>query len=270
MKPKFKFGLHTPASIGDQLWSWSRRVLPAFGLLLLFLLLWEGGVRLFRVPDYLLPPPSQIFGLMGARPDLLLHHTQITMAEVGLGFLFAFVGGILLAITLFCSQSLERAVYPLLIASQNIPVFAIAPLLIVWLGYGLWPKVVVAALIVFFPIVVNTFDGIKAADPDLIHLLQVMGAGRGQILAKVRIPAALPFIFSGTKLGITYSVIGAVIGEWVGSQAGLGYLMLYANRLSQVDLLFAALFVLSLLGVGLFGMVMLLERFLMPWRQVVR
>jgi len=247
-----------------------RKALPAAGLILLFLLAWEGGVRLFHLPDYLLPPPSQILSLLGTHPKLLLHHAGVTMTEVALGFLIGFVSGVLLGIVLFSSPLLERAVYPLLILSQNIPVFAIAPLLVVWLGYGLWPKVVVAALIVFFPIVVNTFDGLKSVDPDLVRLMEVMEAKRGQILLKVRLPAALPFIFSGTKLGLIYSVIGAVIGEWVGAKAGLGYLMLYANRLVQVDLLFAAILVLSALGIGLFGTAVMLERALMPWRRVVR
>jgi len=247
-----------------------REVLPAAGLVLLFLLGWEGCVRLLGVPDYLLPPPSQILALIGAHPQLLLHHAGVTLAEVALGFAIGLVGGVLLGILLFSSPLLERAVYPLLILSQNIPVFAIAPLLVVWLGYGLWPKVVVAALIVFFPIVVNMIDGLKAVDPDLVRLMQVMEANRRQILLKVRLPGALPFILSGTKLGLIYSVIGAVIGEWVGSTAGLGYLMLYANRLLQVDLVFAAILILAVIGVGLFGTVSLLERLLLPWRRVLR
>jgi ABC-type nitrate/sulfonate/bicarbonate transport system permease component len=149
-----------------------------------------------------------------------------------------------------------------------VPVFAIAPLLVLWLGYGMLSKVVMAAIIVFFPIVLNTLDGLKAADADIVSLLRVMRANRWQLLWKVQLPAALPLMLSGAKIGISISTIGAVIGEWVGARAGLGRLMLDANSQLQVSLVFAAIFCLTVMGLVLFGLMTLVERWLMPWRHL--
>jgi ABC-type nitrate/sulfonate/bicarbonate transport system permease component len=145
-------------------------------------------------------------------------------------------------------------------------VFAIAPLLILWFGYGIGSKVVMTAIIVFFPIVINTVEGLKAADPDTIALLQILEASPGQVFFKVRVPQSLPFVFSGVKIGVAVSVIGAVIGEWVGAREGLGYLMIHANAQLQVELVFASIFWLSFLGMGLYGLVVVVERLLIPWR----
>jgi ABC-type nitrate/sulfonate/bicarbonate transport system permease component len=244
--------------------------LPPAVLLLFFFAIWEGAVELLAIPRYILPAPSRIIDLIGAEYDLLLFHTLVTLEEVLVGFVVALTTGIGLALLIFHFVVVERALYPLVIASQTIPVFAIAPLLIVWFGYGLVPKVIMVALIVFFPIVVNTVDGLKSVDPDAVNLLKILKANAWQILFKVRVPAALPFVFSGTKIGVSVSVIGAVIGEWVGAKAGLGYLMIHANAQLRIDLIFAAIFALSILGVGLFILVSLLERLVIPWRTVVR
>jgi ABC-type nitrate/sulfonate/bicarbonate transport system permease component len=184
-----------------------------------------------------------------------------------LGFALAISIGVPLAILMFEFPILEKAFYPYVIGSQTVPVFAIAPLLVVWFGFGIASKVVMAAIIVFFAIVLNTLDGLKSADPDTVNLFRILRATRWQILWKVRIPSALPFIFSGAKIGISISTIGAVIGEWVGASAGLGYLMLYANAQLQISLMFAAIFCLTLLGLSLFALMTLLERFAMPWRR---
>ncbi|MGQ4809911.1 Riboflavin transport system permease protein RibX [Candidatus Entotheonellaceae bacterium PAL068K] len=247
-----------------------KNYLPSATLLLLFFVIWEAAVWLWAIPRWILPAPTRIFGLIGSEYELLLAHTLITLEEVLVGFALAFITGLHLALLIFHFITVERAVYPLVIASQTIPVLAIAPLLIVWFGYGLTPKVIVVALIVFFPIVVNTVDGLKSVDPDAVNLLKILRANAWQILLKVRIPAALPFVFSGTKIGVSVSVIGAVIGEWVGAKAGLGYLMIHANAQLRIDLIFAAIFALSVLGVGLFMLVSLLERLIIPWRTVAR
>jgi ABC-type nitrate/sulfonate/bicarbonate transport system permease component len=154
----------------------------------------------------------------------------------------------------------------LIISSQTIPVFAIAPLLILWFGYGIGSKVVMTAIIVFFPIVINTVEGLKSADPDTVALLRILEATSAQIFFKVRIPQALPFVFSGIKIGVAVSVIGAVIGEWVGAKEGLGYLMIHANAQLQVELVFASIFWLSILGMALYVLVSVMERVLVPWR----
>ena len=241
---------------------------PPALLLAAILGLWEWGVRAFGIPFYILPAPSRIATLLVTERALLASEAAVTLLEIFLGFGIAFVMGIGLALLIFASRTVERAVYPLVIASQTVPVFAIAPLLIVWLGYGMLSKVAMAALIVFFPIVVNTVDGLRAADPDIINLLLILGATPAQVLVKIRAPAALPFVFSGIRIAVATSVIGAVIGEWVGATQGLGFLMIHANAQLHVDLVFAAITVLSLMAVGLFLAVSGVEWLALPWRRV--
>jgi ABC-type nitrate/sulfonate/bicarbonate transport system permease component len=244
------------------------RALPPAVLLAAILAAWEWAVRAFDIPFYILPAPSRIAGVLAAEHRLLLGEAAVTLLEIFLGFGIAFVLGIGLALAIFSSTTIERAVYPVIIATQTVPVFAIAPLLIVWLGYGLASKVAMAALIVFFPIVVNTVDGLRAADPDTVMLLRILGASRAQVLLKIRVPAALPFVFSGIRIAVATSVIGAVIGEWVGATRGLGFLMIHANAQLHVDLVFAAIAVLSLLAVTLFLAVSAAERVALPWRRL--
>jgi ABC-type nitrate/sulfonate/bicarbonate transport system permease component len=240
-------------------------VLPV--VLLVFLgLCWQASVVFFEIPAYMLPGPWEILKVMWQRMDLLAFHTLVTLTEIGLGFWVALLLGLTLAILIHSSQILERAFLPLIISSQTIPVFAIAPLLILWFGYGIGSKVVMTAIIVFFPIVINTVEGLKAADPDTLALLKILEASPGQVFIKVRVPQALPFVFSGIKIGVAVSVIGAVIGEWVGAREGLGYLMIHANAQLQVELVFASIFWLSILGTSLYGLVVVMERLLVPWR----
>lgn len=241
-------------------------VLP-LSVLLAIGLVWEAAVRAFEIPSYILPGPGKILAVMWLRLDLLVFHALITLLEIALGFLAALVLGVGLAVAIYASRTVERSLLPLVIASQTIPVFAIAPLLILWFGYGIGSKVVMTTVIVFFPIVIATVQGLRAADPDTVALLRILEASPQQIFFKVRVPQALPFIFSGLKIGVAVSVIGAVIGEWVGAQRGLGYLMIHANAQLQVELVFASIGFLSLMGVGLYGLVSGLERVLIPWRR---
>lgn len=244
-----------------------RSLLPIL-LLLAGLGIWEGVVQLYEVPHYILPAPSAIAATLVQKRASLWHHTLVTLQEMLLGFGLATTAGITLAVLMFEMPVLERAFYPYVIGSQTVPVFAIAPLLVLWLGYGIMSKVLMAAVIVFFPIVLNTLDGLKGADADTVSLLRVMQANRWQLLWKVQFPSALPFILSGAKIGISISTIGAVIGEWVGAKAGLGRLMLDANSQLQVSLVFAAIVCLTLMGLGLFGLMTLVERWMMPWRRL--
>ncbi|MCS7198376.1 MAG: ABC transporter permease [Candidatus Bipolaricaulota bacterium] len=232
------------------------------------LVAWEFFVRLAEVPLFLLPTPSQIALRFVSDFSLLAEHLLVTLGEIALGFVLALMSAFLIALAIFYNKTVERVFYPIIIFLQNMPLFALAPLLKLWLGFTIWPKVTVAAIIAFFPIVVNTVDGLRATDPDLIDLLKIFGASKRQILQKVQLPSALPFIFSGARVGITLSVVGAVIGEWVGAQAGLGYVMLRANATLKTDLVFAAIFALALLGVVLFGLLTLLERWALPWRRL--
>lgn len=232
------------------------------------LLIWELGVWLSRTPVYLLPPPSRVAMRFVSDFSLLSEHFLVTLVEVLLGFFTALVAALLAALAIFYNKTIERLLYPLMIFLQNMPLFAIAPLLKLWLGFTIWPKIIIAALIAFFPIAVNTVDGLRSTESELIKFFKILGASPRQTLLKLLFPAALPFIFSGARVGVTLSVVGAVIGEWVGAQSGLGYLMLRANATLKTDLVFAAIFSLAALGTLLFGLLSLLERWALPWRRV--
>jgi putative hydroxymethylpyrimidine transport system permease protein len=239
--------------------------LPAALIVLGLLGVWEGYVRLCAVPKWLLPAPSVIAVTLVASWELLLGHTLVTLLEVVVGFGLALLGGVLLACGIAMSRTLERALYPFVIASQMVPIIVIAPLLLIWVGYGLTPKVIVVALTAFFPIVVNMVDGLQSVDPDAVNLLRTLGANRWQIFVKVQVPASLPFLFSGTRVAMAVSVIGAIIGEWVGSSQGLGYLMIRSKPQFLTERVFAAIVVLSVMGVALFVLVGVVEKLAIPW-----
>jgi ABC-type nitrate/sulfonate/bicarbonate transport system permease component len=234
-------------------------------LILLLLVAWQVLTWLMKVPKWLLPSPWQIVVAGVEARELLGPHTWQTLKETWVGLGLAVTVGLGLALVIDFSSLLRRTVYPLLVASQTVPILALAPLLIIWFGYGILPKVVVVALVCFFPIVVSTADGLRVADPELIALLRAMGASRRQIFLKVRVPGALPSFFSGFKIAVTYSVVGAVIGEWVGASRGLGIFMIRSSKNFLTDRVFAAIAVTSLLSIVMFAAVMLLERSLLPW-----
>jgi ABC-type nitrate/sulfonate/bicarbonate transport system permease component len=241
---------------------WLPPALIALGLLAA----WEGYVRIFGVQRWLLPAPSVVVTTVFDSAGLLARHTWVTLEEVIVGFGVSLVAGVLLAVGITLSRTAERALYPFVIASQTIPVIVIAPLLLVWVGYGLAPKVIVVALIAFFPIVVNTVDGLRAIGPDTVNLMRTLGASRWQIFTKAQLPSAMPYFFSGAKVAVAVSVIGAVIGEWVGSSQGLGYLMIRSKPQFLTERVFAAMAILSVMAVGLFALVGLAERLAAPWR----
>lgn len=253
-----------PGRVGRQR-GWLGSWLPAALIVLALLGVWEGAVRWFTVPKWLLPAPSVIAVTLVASRELLAGHTLVTFLEVLIGFGLSLLSGIILACGIAFSRTLERALYPLVIASQTIPIIVIAPLLLIWVGYGLTPKVIVVALIAFFPIVVNMVDGLKAVDPDAVNLLRTLGASRWQIFVKVQVPASLPFLFSGTRVAMAVSVIGAVIGEWVGSSQGLGYLMIRSKPQFLTERVFAAIVILSAMGIALFVLVGVVEKLTIPW-----
>ena len=244
-----------------------RRWLPALLIVLSILALWEAYVRIFDVQTWLLPAPSAIAVALVQDAGLLWHHTRATLTEIIVGFGVALACGVLLATAIGMSRTLERALYPFIIASQTIPIIVIAPMLLIWVGYGLAPKVIVVALISFFPIVVNMVDGLKSVDRDMVNLMRTLGANRRQVFFKVQVPTSLPYLFSGMRVAIAVSVIGAVIGEWVGSSEGLGYLMLRSKPQFLTERVFASIVILSALGIGLFASVGILERIAIPWRR---
>ncbi len=244
------------------------RILAPLLLLLLFLGAWEIAVHWFDVKPFILPAPSQVFVTFVDNFSMLMWHGAVTFSEIVLGLLLGGLGGILLAVVVFYSPLLDKALYPLIIGSQMIPVFAIAPILIVWMGYGLWPKVTVAALISFFPLVVNVSDGLREPTDEAVDLFRSLGATRRQIFWKLRLPASLPTLFSGLKVSATLAVVGATIGEWVGSHQGLGYLMLQSNARLRMSLVFAAIVMLAILGLLLFGAIRIIERRVVHWRSL--
>lgn len=243
-----------------------RTLLQGSLVLAALLVLWEIAVVATDTPAWLLPPPSAIVAATIAARELVVWHTGVTLLEALLGFAVALTLGVLLALAMALSPALERALYPVVIATQAINPLAIAPLLIIWLGYGLAPKIVIVVLVCFFPIVVNTVDGLRATDAELVRLLTSFGATRWQTVRLVRLPAALPFLLSGAKIAIAISVIGAVIGEWVGASAGLGYFMIRSAAALQTARVFAAVVITALLGLVLFGLAAAVERRLLPWR----
>lgn len=246
------------------------RWLPSAAIALGILAAWEIAVRALDVQKWLLPAPSDIAVSLYADAPLLWRHTLATMLEIAVGFGLALACGVALAVAIGMSRTLERAVYPFVIASQTIPIIVIAPMLLIWVGYGLAPKVIVVALISFFPIVVNMVDGLKSVDRDMVDLMRTMGANRWQIFAKALVPSSLPYLFSGVRVAVAVSVIGAVIGEWVGSSEGLGYLMLRSKPQFLTERVFAAIAILSAIGVGLFALAGIIERLSIPWWRATR
>lgn len=243
----------------------TRQYWPPLLLSGIILAVWQSATWLWRIEAYLLPSPTRILGAGIAARSLLSQHIQQTLHETLVGFAVALGSGLLLAVVIDLSSFLRRALYPLLVVTQTVPIMAIAPLLVIWLGYTIWPKIIVVALVCFFPIVVTSADGLRSADPELLALLQAMGASRRQVFFKVRVPGALPAIFSGIKIAITYSVIGAIIGEWVGASKGLGVFMLRASNSFRTDWVFAAIAISSLLSIVLFLGVAVIERLVLPW-----
>jgi NitT/TauT family transport system permease protein/putative hydroxymethylpyrimidine transport system permease protein len=219
-----------------------------------------------RLEDFLVPAPSEIASSLWENRALLADNAWVTLKEVLLGFGCALVAGLSFAVALHLSETLRRAAYPLLVASQTIPIVVIAPILVVWFGYGIGPKLGIVALICFFPITVNTLDGLRSVDPDAIKMMRTLDASRRQTFRRVEAPTALPYAFSGAKIAVAVAVIGAVFGEWAGSSSGLGHLMLQDNAQLETARLFASVVVLSAMAIALFGLLALAERRIVTWR----
>ena len=239
-----------------------RPLITAFGLLVG----WEALVWAAGVPAYILPPPSRVLTVLVERFDLLLAEAAWTAVEMLIGLALGLLLGAALAIVFAASAGWRRWALPLVIVSQAIPVIAIAPLLVVWLGYGLASKVVMAALVIFFPVVSTLYDGLRHTDQGWLDLARTMDASPRATLLQIRLPAALPAFASGARIAAAVAPIGAVIGEWVGASAGLGYLMTLSLARGQTALAFAALIVLCLLGLALYYATDWLARVLVPWQ----
>lgn len=233
-----------------------------FLLVVIFLVcIWEWVVNKGIIPSFILPSPSSIWGSLVENRQLLLEvHLPATLKEVLIGFGLSVIGGLLLGVGMHLSRALEKVLYPFLVISQTVPLIAISPIFIMWFGYSIWSKIAVTILTAFFPIVVSTYDGLKSGGNEYRELLLTMGANRWTIFQKIQVPMALPSIMSGLKMSVVYCVVGATIGEWLGASEGLGY---FSRRMSgnlKADAVFAAIFLLSLLGIVLFLLIGLLEK----------
>lgn len=217
------------------------------------------------VPLWLLPGPVQIIEALWKTRQLIWMHTLTTLVETTSGFAFAVVFSLITAGAMVLSPWLKRLLYPFLIISQTVPLIAVAPLLILWLGYGLMPKILIVIIVCFFPITISLIEGLELTDPDLLNLLRSMGASRWQMFYIVRWPHALPSLFAGLKIAATYSVMGAVIGEWLGSSSGLGVYLTRSSHSFLTDRVFAAIFTITALSFLYYALISGLARIALPW-----
>ncbi|MFT5719781.1 MAG: putative hydroxymethylpyrimidine transport system permease protein [Motiliproteus sp.] len=227
--------------------------------------LWQAVVVVFEMPSFILPAPLEVFERLLLRYDVLLKHSMVTAQEIILGLFLGLSMGLFFALQMLFFKPVKHWLLPILIASQAIPVFALAPVLMLWLGYGIISKIVMAALIIFFPITTCCYDGLRNTPSGYLDLAQTMGATRWQMLRHIQFPASLPTLASGLRVAVVIAPIGAVAGEWVGSSQGLGYLMLQANARMMIDEMFAAVFILSMLSITLYFVVDTLIKKFIPW-----
>ena len=232
----------------------------------LLILTWEGITQAFEIPAYILPSPFDVAYTLLNDSSHLWQHALITAAEIIFGLLIGVILGIILALSIITFGSLQRWLLPVLLISQAIPVFAIAPLLVLWLGYGMASKIAMTTLIIFFPVTTCCYDGLRQTQTGWLEMAQVMNAHPLYLLRFIRWPAALPALASGLRVAVTIAPMGAVIGEWVGSSGGLGYLMLQANARLQTDEMFAALVILAVMTIGLYYLTDAFLRWLVPWQ----
>lgn len=241
-----------------------KRLAPVLGIAV-FLLAWEVAVRALKVPAYLLPPPSTVATTFVAEFPKLLLHGWVTFYEMVLGFLLAVAVALPLAVGITSSGRFDRFVMPMLLFFQVVPKVAIAPIFLVWFGVGTLPKVLVAFLISFFPIVIDATVGLRSMSGEMRDLARSMGASPMQLFARFRLPGSLPYLFGGLKVAATLAIAGAVVGEFVGADKGLGYLLLVTNATLQTALMFATVIALTIIGLAFFYVVELCETVLIPW-----
>lgn len=258
----------TLARADVRLWGVAGRLLLSWRTMVILLLVfgaWELYVDLGAVDPLILPPPHQVATALYHDRSLLWSGFLVTAQEIIFGILAAAAASLALAVSLHLSLTLRRAVYPLLVATQAVPVVLVAPLLVLWLGFGFAPKLIVIAIVCFFPIVVTTLDALAAVDPDLVKLMRTFDASRARTFRHVELPAALPGLFTGMKIAVVFAPIGAVFAEQAGSNSGLGYIFQQAIPQLLTARAYAAVFILAVFAISLFALLTLAERLLLPW-----
>jgi NitT/TauT family transport system permease protein len=243
-------------------------IIPAL-VLLSIVCVWECTVKLIKYPEYLLPAPTAIFYRMLSDGPILLRHSIVTLTEIGIGFLVGGFLGVVFAISITHSKLAEKVIMPLALLLQTTPKLAIAPLFLIWFGYGMLPKVIMTILMCMFPVLINTAAGLRSVDSRIIEYLNILKATRWQILTKVRFPSAIPHLFVGLKISTTLAVIGAIVGEWVGASSGLGHLILSANSQLDTVLVFAAVMAVTLLGSAMYFIVYFVETWYVDWQGAI-
>ncbi len=231
------------------------------------ILLWEGMVWIFAVPKWLLPPPSRILSILFAERSLLFRHTMVTLTEASSGFILALILSIILALLMDKSSLLRKILYPFIIVSQTIPIITIAPLLVIWMGFGMAPKITIVVLICFFPICISLLNGLALIDRDYLDLLKTMGASEKQIFFHLKMPSILASFFSGLKISATYSIMGAVIAEWLGAKAGLGEYMRRTLHTFSIERTFAAILIVVVLSLIMVASIHIIAFYAMPWHR---
>lgn len=247
-----------------------RRAAPSLVVVIAILLAWEIAARVLAIDPIVLPAPSRIISALWDARGVAAGHTLTTLAETVAGFAVSVAFAVIAALAMDSIGWVRRAIYPLLVASQTIPIVAVAPLLVIWFGLGLVPKILVVVLVTFFPVTVALLDGLAGTPRDATSLLQTLGASRSQILFKLRLPGALPSFFTGLRIAVTYAVIGAIFGEQVGAVNGLGIWMILSKNLFRTDLVFGAILVTAVLTLVLWLLVGLAERLTIPWYREAR
>ncbi len=244
---------------------WLADYLPALAVFAAFVLLWQIAVSFLGVREYLLPSPGAVLRAMFSDEIPWLRHAWVTALEIAGAFVLAAVAGVVLGVAIAWSPFMSRALTPFLVFVNTLPKVAVAPLFLIWLGYGILPNMLIGALIGFFPVVINTAVGLTQIDADLVDLGRVFNAPKWKVFVKIRVPNAMPYILSALKVTATAAVVGAIVGEFVASQRGLGYVIITTQSSMNTPAAFAALVWISVLGLVLFGFVALLARLLVPW-----
>lgn len=249
---------------------WLKKYSPALIALLALLAIWEAAVAIFAIPGYLLPPPSAVFVALWQNLPSYMPHLWATLGEALLGLAIAVVLGVAIALLMHICKPLDRALAPLLVITQTIPILTVAPLLVVYLGFGILPKVFTVVLMCFFPITVSLRDSMRQMDSGYIWLLRSMGAKRLTIIREAELPFAAAGFVAGLKVSVTYAMTGAIVGEWLGSESGLGYLLIRAKNAYMLDRVFAILLLIVVASLLLFGMASVIERLLLPHRAALK